>query len=42
MSKEQIKSKDKYKIENWSSYNQSLKQRGSITVWFSEEAIALW
>ena len=32
----------KYKIQNWSSYNQSLIQRGSLTFWFDEEAIAKW
>lgn len=42
MSKAQIKSKDKYKIVNWSSYNESLKQRGSITIWFSEDALKSW
>lgn len=42
MSKQLSKPKDKYKILNWSSYNESLKQRGSITVWFSEDAIQSW
>ena len=42
MSKELIKIKDKYKIVNWSTYNESLKQRGSITIWFSEEAVKSW
>lgn len=42
MSKQLSKGKDKYKILNWSSYNESLKQRGSITVWFSEDAIGSW
>jgi len=32
----------KYKISNSSEYDQSLKNRGSLTVWFSEEAIAEW
>lgn len=27
---------------NWPAYNKSLKQRGSITFWFSEEAISAW
>lgn len=38
----QPKPKDKYKITNWKEYNESLKQRGSITIWFSEEALELW
>lgn len=31
-----------YRIKNWSEYNRSLIQRGSITFWFSEEAIDKW
>jgi IS5 family transposase len=31
-----------YRIKNWSQYNRSLIQRGSITFWFSEEAISKW
>lgn len=31
-----------YRIKNWSKYNRSLIQRGSITFWFSEEAISKW
>jgi hypothetical protein len=31
-----------YRIRNWAAYNQSLVQRGSITVWISEEALANW
>ncbi len=42
MSKQQSKAKDKYKILNWSSYNESLKQRGNITVWCIEDAIQSW
>lgn len=34
--------KDKYHIRNWKQYNQSLVNRGSITFWFSDEAIAKW
>ena len=29
----------KYKVVNWVSYNKSLKQRGDLTIWFTEEAI---
>ena len=38
----QLQCKDKYKIINWKEYNESLKQRGSITIWISEEALELW
>ena len=27
----------KYKTKNWSSYNDSLKQRGSLSIWFDPE-----
>jgi hypothetical protein len=32
----------RYKVTNWSEYNRSLKNRGSLTIWLSEEAIASW
>ena len=35
-------SKAKHRIHNWKDYNRSLIQRGSITVWFSEDAIEKW
>lgn len=35
-------SKASYRLKNWSAYNASLKARGSLTIWFSEEAIAAW
>jgi transposase len=35
-------SKQKHKVVNWAEYDASLRQRGSLTVWFSEEAIAAW
>ena len=35
-------SKAKYRIRNSKEYNKSLIQRGSITVWFSEDAIDKW
>jgi hypothetical protein len=34
--------KQKRKVTNWADYNASLRQRGSLTLWFSEEAIAGW
>jgi hypothetical protein len=34
--------KGTYKITNWSKYNESLVQRGSITFWFNEDVIDQW
>jgi len=34
--------KGTYRITNWSKYNESLVNRGSITFWFSEETIGKW
>jgi len=34
--------KNKYVIRNWPEYNKALIQRGSITLWFSEDAIDQW
>lgn len=34
--------KQKFKITNWPSYNKALRQRGSLTVWLDESAIAAW
>jgi transposase len=31
-----------YKVTNWSAYEAGLRQRGSLTIWFSEEAVAAW
>ncbi len=42
MHKKSNKEKTKYKIKNWSDYNKSLINRGSITFWFSEDAIKKW
>ena len=33
------KRKGTYKLRNWSTYNECLVQRGSIILWFSEEAL---
>jgi len=29
-------------VTNWPDYDAALRQRGSLTVWFTEEAIAAW
>lgn len=34
--------KARYRIRNWSAYNKSLVQRGSITLWISEDILANW
>ncbi|MBM4254059.1 MAG: IS5 family transposase [Deltaproteobacteria bacterium] len=31
-----------YKVGNWKEYNRSLINRGNLTVWISDEAIATW
>src|ERR687897_2943025 len=31
--------RQKHKITNWPAYDTSLRQRGSLTVWFSDKAI---
>lgn len=31
-----------YRLRNWAEYDRALKQRGSLTFWFSEEAIGQW
>jgi hypothetical protein len=32
----------KRRVTNWAEYDAALRQRGSLTVWFTEEAIAAW
>jgi hypothetical protein len=29
-------------VTNWAAYDIALRQRGSLTVWFTEAAIAAW
>ena len=31
-----------YRVSNWPEYEKSLRDRGDITVWFSEDAITAW
>jgi hypothetical protein len=31
-----------YRIRNWKSYNRALINRGNLTLWVSEEAVAAW
>jgi hypothetical protein len=35
-------SKDKYKVTNWATYNEGLKQRGSLTLWIDGDIAAHW
>src|SRR5205085_12086166 len=32
----------KRKVTNWRDYDESLRRRGSLTVWFSDEAVGEW
>ena len=32
----------KYHVRNWAEYNEGLRRRGDLTVWFDEEAIVNW
>src|SRR3954449_7275059 len=32
----------KRKVTNWRDYDESLRRRGSVTVWFSDEAVEAW
>ena len=34
--------KTEYRVANWTDYDRSLVQRGNITVWLSQDAIAGW
>src|SRR4051794_40878357 len=34
--------KQKRRVTNWAAYDASLRQRGSLTVWFSDDAVAAW
>ena len=36
------KDKLSYKVTNWKEYNESLVNRGDITIWFSEDALDSW
>src|SRR3954465_6795426 len=34
--------RQRHRVTNWPTYDASLRQRGSLTVWFTEEAVAAW
>ena len=31
-----------YRVIHWAEYNESLRQRGDLTIWVSEEAQSAW
>ena len=34
--------RQRHKVTNWPSYDASLRQRGSLTVWFTDDAVKAW
>ena len=36
------KYRKKYKVRNWSEYDRSLRSRGDLTIWLSEDVIDAW
>ena len=34
--------KQRHRVTNWAEYDAGLRARGSLTVWFTPEAIAAW
>jgi hypothetical protein len=34
--------RQKHTVTNWPAYDASLRQRGSLTIWFTDEAIRRW
>jgi Transposase DDE domain len=34
--------RQQHKVTNWAAYEAGLRQRGSLTVWFTDEAVAAW
>jgi hypothetical protein len=34
--------KQRHRVSNWAEYDAALRQRGSLTVWFTDAAIAAW
>src|SRR5512138_2544059 len=34
--------KAKYRVTNWPDYDAALVRRGSLTIWFTDEAVAAW
>lgn len=40
--KSRSRRKELYRVRNWSEYDRALVNRGSLTIWVSEEAIGKW
>lgn len=38
----QKKTKQQYRLRNWSHYNKALVERGSLTVWVSDDVLSAW
>ncbi len=34
--------KARYRVANWPEYDAALVRRGSLTIWFTQEAVAAW
>ena len=34
--------RQRHKVTNWPDYDASLRQRGSLTIWFTAEAVEAW
>src|SRR3954468_19524071 len=34
--------KQRHRVTDWAAYDAALRQRGSLTVWFTDEAVAAW
>ena len=34
--------KQRHRVTNWAEYDAALRQRGNLTVWFTDAAIAAW
>ncbi len=42
INKNRDKPRENYKLTNWSAYNTSLKNRGKLTIWFSDNVKSSW
>ena len=40
--KRHSKYRKKYKVRNWSEYDRTLRSRGDLTIWLSEDVIDAW
>jgi hypothetical protein len=36
------KYKTQYRVRNWTAYEELLRRRGDITLWFDEDAVDAW